>query len=66
MRYTAWAPDEPNDDDGTENCVQVKVDKDFAKWDDHACSKFTNGFVCETAKGEDIIWYFLIKELTGA
>lgn len=41
--YTNWSSGEPNNEDGVENCVEMKPSGD---WNDHPCSS-SQAFVCE-------------------
>jgi hypothetical protein len=52
--FTAWAPGEPSDGDGSEgeNCVEVYTSS--GRWNDVACSA-QNGFVCMVRRGE-FLW----------
>ena len=46
-----WGPGEPNDEDGTETCVQAYgAHYHPSEWSDHRCFDY-RGHVCETQKG---------------
>ena len=49
--YTNWAPGEPNDKSGTENCVEVYIES--GQWNDHACTEFVS-YVCKMPKGKTL------------
>ena len=48
--YFKWAPDEPNNDDGTENCVEMLMKGRPELWNDHFCSDSLS-FVSQVEKG---------------
>ncbi|XDV11360.1 hypothetical protein PO909_000323 [Leuciscus waleckii] len=43
MNFQMWAPGEPNNLDGHENCLEMNLD--YVKWNDDTCSK-NKPFVC--------------------
>ena len=44
--YTNWAPGEPNDVDGSQNCVRMYAIS--GEWDDYYCYESYNlGYVCQ-------------------
>jgi hypothetical protein len=45
--YANWAIDEPNDDNGTEDCVEIDAAKDF-RWNDNDCGN-ARAYVCEAS-----------------
>ena len=48
--FQAWAPGEPNDDDGSELCVEMYIENAPGLWNDHLC--FTSRhYVCKTEMG---------------
>lgn len=50
MEYTAWNPGEPNDIDGTQNCVRSFY-RNFANtWDDNYCAQTYRPFMCKVEK----------------
>ena len=54
--FTYWAPGEPNDQDGTSNCVRMYVNdigpELATRWDDYTCgSDYENGYVCKVPQG---------------
>ena len=48
--YFAWAPGEPNDQDGSHNCVEMWTTSWPGLWNDQACSDL-KPYVCMTEKG---------------
>ena len=46
--YTNWAPGEPDDTSGRENCVEINTRTLY--WDDVSCSSY-NTYVCEHPLG---------------
>ena len=56
--YTNWAPGEPNDQDGTQNCVRLYWND--AGWDDFDCplsidSIFVeHGYICKKPLGNNL------------
>ena len=50
--FVFWAPGEPNDIDGSQNCVRMYVFHTNGMWDDYHCHDATDhGFVCKTPQG---------------
>ena len=49
MTFINWADGEPNDKDGTENCVEML--RTNGKWNDMPCSQ-NMGYICEKAVGK--------------
>ena len=50
-----WAPGEPNDIDGSQNCVRmyIFVTGTEGMWDDYYCHDNNgHGYVCRTAQGK--------------
>ena len=46
-----WAPGEPNDQDGTENCAEMFVDNwASGMWNDERCEAL-KPYVCKAPKG---------------
>ncbi|XP_019623013.1 PREDICTED: C-type lectin 1-like [Branchiostoma belcheri] len=43
--YTAWAPGEPNNKRGVQDCAVYWAEKNF-QWDDEKCDK-QRGFICQ-------------------
>ena len=52
--FTNWAQGEPNDKDGTENCVEVY--RNNGQWNDHRCGKVAEGYVCKAKPGTCLDW----------
>lgn len=50
--FVAWAPGEPNGDDGTELCVESYVHHWPGLWNDHRCGDYGRTYVCKAAKGK--------------
>ena len=50
MDYVKWAPGEPNDEDGTENCVEMYVDWWPGMYNDMSCLT-SRYFVCKAPRG---------------
>ena len=50
--FSAWMPGEPNDQDGTSNCVEAYVEMAPGLWNDHFCTQ-SSAFVCKTEIGEE-------------
>ena len=54
--YTNWAPGEPNDDDGTQNCVRMYGEGGM--WDDYLCDNSVDdqfvrqGYICKARAGK--------------
>ena len=45
--YLNWAPGEPNDQDGSQNCVRMY--QASGQWDDYFCYEYYYlGYVCQT------------------
>ena len=45
--YLNWAPGEPNDQDGSQNCVRMY--QASGQWDDYFCYEYyLLGYVCQT------------------
>ena len=55
MVYTNWAPGEPNDQDGTQNCVRMYGQS--GDWDDYFCQNsrdenfIRHGYICKIKLG---------------
>jgi hypothetical protein len=49
--FIYWAPGEPNDEDGSENCVEMIVDTWPGMWNDHDCME-SRYYVCKADRGE--------------
>ena len=46
VNFTNWAPGEPNDQDGSSNCVRMY--QISGEWDDYYCYESYNlGYVCQ-------------------
>ncbi|CAJ1070748.1 macrophage mannose receptor 1 [Xyrichtys novacula] len=50
MVYTHWAPGEPNNANGEEQCVQMN--RHQGGWNDANCGRATAGYVCKKYPGE--------------
>ena len=48
--YQRWAPNEPNDAGGDQDCVKVYAHGDVTEWDDAGCDDLF-GSVCERPIG---------------
>ncbi|XP_060077911.1 perlucin-like [Ylistrum balloti] len=51
--YTHWAPNQPDNDDGTENCMQIRFDFNLY-WNDEECTD-KDSFICEAEYSDGII-----------
>ncbi|XP_039429135.1 lectin subunit alpha-like [Culex pipiens pallens] len=51
VTFAAWAENEPNNVNGTENCIEI-IHNTYVnirwQWNDHDCRGFTTYFVCES------------------
>ena len=52
--YKHWTTGEPNDNSGTENCVEMRADDGL--WNDISCSQ-RNPFICDHPLGKDVLIY---------
>lgn len=47
FEYSYWAPNNPNNSEGSEHCVHIwKITEDF-RWNDNECDNVAMGFICE-------------------
>ncbi|XP_071789139.1 uncharacterized protein [Asterias amurensis] len=53
VEFTDWAPGEPNDYGGQEECVEIYLQSDN-KWNDLYCW-YQRNFICQIPKGESVI-----------
>ena len=51
--YNNWIRGEPNDNSGTENCVEMRADDGL--WNDKSCNQ-RNPFICEHPLGKFILY----------
>ena len=49
--FIKWAPGEPNDDDGSENCIEMYVSLWPGMYNDHSCTE-ARYYVCKAPRGK--------------
>ena len=45
-----WRENEPNNEDGNENCVVMRVSDGKVTWDDVNCNDVSYRFICQNGK----------------
>ena len=54
VNFLNWDANEPNDHNGMEKCVELKLTDDTDMWNDNFCWS-TNHFVCQVPRGVEVI-----------
>ena len=49
LTYTDWAPEQPNNENGNQNCGAIQGN---GKWGDFDCTNHTREFICQVEKGK--------------